>query len=117
MTTGWAVAASMALVACGCALKETKVAVAQTPQAVRDTIQRELVGAELEDIAKKPVDGQVVYETDIIRNGRKWEVVIREDGTILFEAPGGPSGLCRGRREQRRSSGTRVARPFRRQQG
>ena len=73
----------MALVACGCALKETKVAVAQTPQAVRDTIQRELVGAELEDIAKKTVDGQVVYETDIIRNGRKWEVVIREDGTIL----------------------------------
>ena len=83
MTTGWAVAASVALVACGCALKETKVAVAQTPQAVRDTIQRELVGAELEDIAKKTVDGQVVYETDIIRNGRKWEVVIREDGTIL----------------------------------
>ena len=83
MTTGWAVAASMALVASGCAPEETKVAIAQTPQAVRDTIQRELVGAELEDIAKKTVDGQVVYETDIIRNGRKWEVVIREDGTIL----------------------------------
>ena len=83
MTTGWAVAASMALVACGCALKETKVAVGQTPQAVQDTIQRELVGAELEDIAKQTVDGQVVYETDIIRNGLKWEVVIREDGTIL----------------------------------
>src|SRR4051812_13573608 len=83
MRTGWAVAASMALVACGCALKETKVAVAQTPQAVRDTIQRELVGAELEDIARRRVDGQTVYETDVIRDGHKWEVVIREDGTIL----------------------------------
>ena len=83
MTTGWAVAASMALVAWGCAMKESKVAVSQTPQAVRDTIQRELVGAELEDIARKQVDGQTVYETDVIRDGHKWEVVIREDGTIL----------------------------------
>ncbi len=83
MTTGWAVAASMALVACGCAMRESKVAIGQTPPAVRDTIQRELVGGELEDIAKKKVDGQTVYETDVIRDGHKWEVMIREDGTIL----------------------------------
>jgi hypothetical protein len=83
MTTGCAVAASMALVACGCAMKETKVAIGQTPQAVRDTIQRELVGAEPEDIARRTVDGQTVYETDVIRDGHEWEVVIREDGTIL----------------------------------
>ena len=83
MTTGWAVAASMALVASGCAMKKTKVAIGQAPPAVRDTIQRELVGAELEDIARKRVDGQTVYETDVIRDGHKWEVVIREDGTIL----------------------------------
>jgi hypothetical protein len=83
MTTGCAVAASMALVACGCAMKETKVAIGQTQQAVRDTIQRELVGAEPEDIARRTVDGQTVYETDVIRDGHEWEVVIREDGTIL----------------------------------
>ena len=83
MTTGWTVTASMALVAWGCAMRETKVAIGQTPQAVRDTIQRELVGAELEDIARKQVDGQTVYETDVIRDGHKWEVVIREDGSIL----------------------------------
>ena len=34
-------------------MKETKVAIGQAPQAVRDTIQRELVGAELEDIARE----------------------------------------------------------------
>jgi len=73
----------MAFVACGCAMKESKVAVGQTPPAVRDTIQRELVGAELEDIARKKVNGQTVYETDVIRDGHKWEVVIGEDGTIL----------------------------------
>jgi hypothetical protein len=64
-------------------MKETKVAIGQAPPAVRDTIQRELVGAELEDIARKTVAGQTVYETDVIRDGHKWEVVIREDGTIL----------------------------------
>ena len=26
------------------------------------------------------MDGQTVYETDVIRDGHKWEVVIREDG-------------------------------------
>ena len=73
MPTGWAVAACMALVACGCALKETKVTVAQTPAAVQKTIQSELVGAELEDIARKTVDGKTAYETDIIRDGHKWK--------------------------------------------
>src|SRR5262245_51435727 len=80
---GCAVAVSIACVAWGCAMKETKVAVDQTPQAVRAAIQRELAGAELEDIAKKKVDGQTVYETDIIRDGHKWEVNIREDGSSL----------------------------------
>ena len=74
---------SLAFVACGCALKETKVGVDQTPRAVRATIQRELAGAELEDVAKTKVDGQTVYETDLIRDGHKWEVRIREDGTVL----------------------------------
>jgi len=62
---------------------EVKVSVDQTPPAVRETIQRELVGAELEDIAKKQRDGKTVYETDIIRGGQKWEVVVGEDGKIL----------------------------------
>ena len=96
-------------------MKETKVAIGQTPPAVRDTIQRELVGAELEDIARKTVDGQTVYETDIIRDGHKWEVVIREDGTILSKLQ--EEAVEPDAREQRRPRGTRVARPFRRQQG
>jgi len=83
MKAGGAVALAMTFAAYGCAIKETKVAVDQTPDAVRRAVQSELAGAELEDIARKTVDGQTVYETDIIRNGHKWEVVIREDGAIL----------------------------------
>lgn len=62
---------------------ETKVALNQTPEPVRQTIQKELAGAELEDIAKKQRDGQTIYETDIIKGGHKWEVVVAEDGKIL----------------------------------
>jgi hypothetical protein len=79
---------------CGCARmaksgseaaegRETKVGLDQTPAAVRQTIERELVGAQLEDIAMEKREGQTVYETDIIRDGHKWEVVVGEDGKII----------------------------------
>jgi hypothetical protein len=55
----------------------------QTPAAVRQTIERELVGAQLEAIARKERQGKTIYETDIIRAGHKWEVVVGEDGTII----------------------------------
>ncbi|HEX6739262.1 MAG TPA: hypothetical protein VF310_13370 [Vicinamibacteria bacterium] len=90
MKLGWA-SAALVMVACGAgagparafAGMEDKVSVANTPPAVRKTIESELVGAQLEDIARKQRHGQTVYETDIIRNGEKWEVVIGEDGRIL----------------------------------
>ncbi|HTL28564.1 MAG TPA: hypothetical protein VL282_05070 [Tepidisphaeraceae bacterium] len=62
---------------------EVKVKLDQTPPAVRRTIENELTGAELEDIAKKKWNGQAVYETDIIKNGKKWEVEVAEDGSIV----------------------------------
>jgi hypothetical protein len=68
---------------------ETKVTLAQTPPAVRQTIERELAGAELEDIAKKERGGKTIYETDIIRAGKKWEVVVGEDGKIISNAQEG----------------------------
>ena len=80
--------------ACGCARTqrhgaeaaeagETKVQLSEVPAAPRQTIDRELVGAQLEDIALKKRDGKTIYETDLIRDGRKWEVVVAEDGKIL----------------------------------
>src|SRR5262245_58851341 len=63
---------------------ETKVDLDQTPAAVRQTIERELVGAQLEDIARKERPSGIIYETDIIRDGHKWEVVVGEDGKVIF---------------------------------
>jgi len=85
----------MAMVAtCGCAgmqqhlaepadSGDTKIRLEQTPAAVRQTIESELVGAQLEDIARRERQGKTIYETDIIRNGHKWEVVVGEDGKII----------------------------------
>jgi len=68
---------------------ETKVSLEQTPPAVRQTIERELTGATLEDIARKKREGKTVYETDVIRDGHKWEVIVGEDGTIVSKAQEG----------------------------
>ncbi len=62
---------------------EVKVTLDETPPAVREAIQRQLAGATLEDIARKQRRGRTVYETDIQKNGHKWEVVIGEDGQII----------------------------------
>jgi hypothetical protein len=80
-------AALAVAVGAGAALRassgEVKVTVEQTPPAVQETIKRELVGARLEDIAKKQRQGKTVYETDIVKDGYKWEVVIGEDGQVV----------------------------------
>ncbi len=62
---------------------DVKVTLEQTPPAVQRTIKDELVGARLEDIARKTRRGHAVYETDIVKDGYKWEVVVGEDGRIL----------------------------------
>ncbi len=91
---------ALALAASGCAQMkgekaeaaeagETKVRLDQTPPAVRQTIERELAGATLEDIALKKQRGGNVYETDIIRDGHKWEVLVGEDGTLIHKVQEG----------------------------
>jgi hypothetical protein len=85
MKATWLLAAGSMVAMCGCASSagEVKVKVEQTPPEVQKTIKSELVGAHLEDIAKKQRRGKTIYETDIIKNGHKWEVVIGEDGQII----------------------------------
>jgi hypothetical protein len=71
---------------------EVKVRVEQTPPAVQETIKREIVSARLEDIARTKRQGKTVYETDIIKDGYKWEVVIGEDGQVVSRLREGKAG-------------------------
>ena len=68
---------------------EIKLPLAQTPEPARKTIERELVGGSLEDISKKTVNGQTIYEVDIIKGGKR-ELWVAEDGKIIHNiAEGG----------------------------
>jgi hypothetical protein len=91
MNATWLLAAGLMVGICGCASSagEVKVKVEQTPPEVQKTINSELVGAHLEDIAKVQRQGRTIYETDIIKNGHKWEVVIGEDGQIISKVQEG----------------------------
>ena len=50
---------------------ETKLPLDQTPPAVRKTLEHELVGADLEDIARKQKGGKTIYEV----KDAKWTFV------------------------------------------
>ena len=97
MNARWILTAGLTVGLCGCASMpgqsgEVKVTLEQAPPAVQKTIRSELVGARLEDIAREQRHGETVYETDIIKNGHKWEVVIGADGRIISKRQEGSAG-------------------------
>ncbi len=59
----------------------------QLPGPVRDTVQRELGQGQLGDIERDHEQGRVVYEVELIDNGRKFELDIAEDGRLLQRHP------------------------------
>lgn len=61
--------------------KEEKVSAEQLPQAVRAAIEKE--GGKLGEIEKEDEDGKVVYEADLEKDGKEFELKVAEDGTVL----------------------------------
>src|ERR1043165_2104842 len=68
---------------------EVKVRLEEVPARARSVIERELAGADLEDIARKQQGSDTVYEADIIKAGQKWELVVGEDGNLISKAAEG----------------------------
>lgn len=58
------------------------VSLSEVPQAVRETIERELKGIEIDDIERDKDDGKIVYEVDT-DGGNDLKLKIAEDGTLL----------------------------------
>jgi hypothetical protein len=56
---------------------------AQVPAAVQATLQREAGGAAITTVDKESKDGKTVYEADAPINGKNYEIVVAEDGTLL----------------------------------
>jgi uncharacterized membrane protein YkoI len=63
--------------------KAQKVPLEKAPKAVRDAIQGRFPGADVSSIEKETENGKVVYDVELKHQGRKYEMDIQEDGTII----------------------------------
>jgi len=53
------------------------------PEAAKNTVLREAKGAPVEDVDKGTINGQTAYEVAFKRDGKTYELQVREDGSIV----------------------------------
>ena len=56
------------------------------PNAVQKTLKREANGAKINEVKKEIEDGETTYEADVTIDGKEYEIVVSEDGTLLEKA-------------------------------
>src|SRR5262245_47395506 len=71
-----------ALLAPGLA-QEEKVAPDKLPQKVADVIKARFPGATITAAHKATEDGKVIYDIEMTKEGRKHEIDLQEDGTVV----------------------------------
>ena len=62
---------------------EVKMTIDQVPPAVRATLEREAQGATIKTVDKEEDHGKTVYETDVMINGKNWEIKVDESGKVV----------------------------------
>ena len=60
-----------------------KVTIDQVPAPVRATIEKETKGASINEIERETEKGKKVYEVEYVRDNKKYEVHVAEDGKVL----------------------------------
>jgi hypothetical protein len=63
--------------------KAKDVPLDKAPKAVRDAIFGRFPGAKVSSMEKEKEDGKIVYDVELKHQGRKYEMDIHEDGTIV----------------------------------
>jgi uncharacterized membrane protein YkoI len=63
--------------------KEVSVALEDLPRAVRAAIKKYAAGGEVTEIEKKSVDGKIVYEAEVVRDGKASDILISAKGKYL----------------------------------
>jgi uncharacterized membrane protein YkoI len=59
---------------------------AECPAAVQKTLKREANGAKIDEVEKEAEDGKTIYEADVTIDGKKYDITVAEDGTLLEKA-------------------------------
>src|SRR5262249_26832403 len=83
---GWAgVSAVATLLVLGTTARadDKKVPPEKVPKAVMDAVKARFPGAEITSVEKETMDGKVIYDIELKQQGRKYEMDIQEDGTVL----------------------------------
>lgn len=62
---------------------EEKITPDKLPAKVMDVVKARFPGAEFTSVTKETTDGKVIYDLEMKHKGRKCEMDIREDGTII----------------------------------
>ena len=62
---------------------EVKVAMADCPKAVQDTLTKEAQGGQIGAVEKEDKHGKTVYEADVVIGGKNYEIKVADDGTLL----------------------------------
>ena len=63
--------------------KETTIKFSEAPKAVQDTFKKEGKGSTPETLVTEVEDGKTVYEGEVTVDGKKWEIEVAADGTVL----------------------------------
>jgi uncharacterized membrane protein YkoI len=85
---GWSAASAMAGLVLLASVaradgKDKKISLNKAPKGVQETIKARLPGADVTSIEKENEDGKVVYDVELKHDGRKYEMDILEDGTLI----------------------------------
>ncbi|HZZ43255.1 MAG TPA: hypothetical protein VFE58_09975 [Tepidisphaeraceae bacterium] len=62
---------------------EIKMTFDQVPPAVQATLTREANGAMIKSVDKEDRHGHPQYETDVMQDGKNWEIRVSPDGTLI----------------------------------
>jgi hypothetical protein len=60
-----------------------KAAKVKVPKKVMDAVKARFPGAKITKVGKETADGKVVYDIELTSKGRKYEMDIQADGTVL----------------------------------
>jgi uncharacterized membrane protein YkoI len=62
---------------------EEKVPLDKVPAKVMSSVKARFPGAKLDKVSKETSNGKVVYDIELTHKGRKYEMDIKDDGTVL----------------------------------
>jgi hypothetical protein len=62
---------------------EVKMTLDQVPPAAREALQREAKGAAITTVDREDGKNGPVYETDVLMNGKNWEIKVDGNGKLL----------------------------------